>query len=288
MARAIKNVHLDRAQEKQKKQKKLLIGLSAVFLLAMVYEVPHTMKLMHHTAKPPVVSAQGAAPAVNPQATTTTQLPPQAAADQAAAGAQSGATTANTAIVTSVAATPDTGQLTQFERFASKDPFLQSVQKIGASSSSTSTQSAAPKAPTGTTATKPATTPPAPPPGSAVISVNGELMSVNVNTDFPTQGTVFSQVGAPLFHLVSLTQKTAKVAIAGGSYADGAPTITLNVGQPLTLQNTADGTRYTLLLEPQGTPVTQVTGSTGAVGSTTAAPATSTTPSVVPSTSSDG
>lgn len=287
MAREIKNVHLDRAQEKQKKQKKMLIVLSVVFLLAMVYEVPHTMKLMHHSAKAPVISAQGATPAVNPQATTTTQLPPQAAADQAAASAQSGSTTSNTSIVTSVAATPDTGQFTQFERFASKDPFLQSVQKIGASSSSTSTQPAAPKAPTGTAPTTPKA-PPAPPPGSAVISVNGELMSVNVGTDFPTQGTVFSQVGAPLFHLVSLTQKTAKVAIAGGSYADGAPTITLDVGQPLTLQNTADGTRYTLLLEPQGTQVTQPAGSTGAVGATTAAPSTSTTPSVVPSTSSDG
>src|SRR5579862_8826023 len=278
MAREIKNVHLDRAQEKQKKQKKLLIILSAVFLLAMVYEVPHTMKLMHHSAKPPVVSAQGAAPAANPQTSTTPQLPPQAAADQSAASAQSESTASNQPIVTAVAVKPDTGQFTQFERFASKDPFLQSVQKLGGSSSSSSSSSSS------TTPTSPKT-PTAPPPSSAVISVNGELMAVNVNSDFPTQGTVFSQVGAPLFHLVSLTQKTAKVAIAGGSYADGSPTITLQVGQPLTLQNTADGTRYTLVLEPQGTQVPQATGSTGATPATGTVPPASTTPSVVPSTS---
>jgi hypothetical protein len=75
---------------------------------------------------------------------------------------------------------------------------------------------------------------------------------------------------------VSLTQKSAKVAIAGGSYADGAPAMTLTVGTPVTLQNTADGTRYTLLLEPQGT---QVPASTTPTGTTPAA----TTPSVVPS-----
>ena len=285
MAREIKNVHLDRAQEKQKKQKKLLIVLSAVFLLAMVYEVPHTMKLMHHSAKPPVVSAQGAAPAANPQASTTPQLPPQALAGGSTADTQSGTASAQP-IVTSVAVQAGTGQLTQFERFASKDPFLQSVQKIGgsSSSSSSSSQPATPKTPTGTTTTTP--TPPAPPPGSAVISLNGELMSVNVDSDFPTQGTVFGQVGAPLFHLVALTQKTAKVSIAGGSYSDGAATITLHVGQPVTLQNTADGTRYTLVLEPQGTQVPQASGSTGSTTVTTTP--TSTTPSVVPPSSSDG
>ena len=45
-----------------------------------------------------------------------------------------------------------------------------------------------------------------------------------------TSGAVFQQAGIALFHLVSLTQKSAKVAIAGGSYADGAPALTLTVG----------------------------------------------------------
>jgi hypothetical protein len=115
-----------------------------------------------------------------------------------------------------------------------------------------------------------------------VISINGELMSVAVDTDFPTSGVVFTQAGgAPIFHLLSLTQKTAKVTIAGGSYADGAAALTLTVGQPVTLQNTADGTRYTLLLEPQGTPVPPPT-------STTPTSTTTTPPSLVPSSSPSG
>jgi hypothetical protein len=56
-----------------------------------------------------------------------------------------------------------------------------------------------------------------------------------------------------MFQLVALTATVAKVAVAGGSYASGAPTLTLKVNTPVTLVNTADGTRYTLTLLPQGT-----------------------------------
>ena len=253
MARKIKNVALDRAQEKQKKQKKMLLILLPVLVGALALEVPKTMKLMSHNAKPPVVSAQGAAPAVNPVATTTT--PPQALAEQPQ---QSASSASAQSIVASVPVQADTGQFTQFERFASKDPFLQSVQRLGGPAAAPAPKTAK------TPKTLPAQpkAPPAPPPSSAVISVNGELMMVNVDSDFPTSGTVFDQVGAPLFHLLSLTAKSAKVAIAGGSYADGAPSLTLKVGEPVTLQNTADGSRYTLVLEPQGTLVPAPTTTT--------------------------
>jgi hypothetical protein len=270
MARKVKNVALDRAQEKAKKQKKMAIVLCAVLALVLVYEVPHTMKLMHPAAKAPVVEASAtAAPAPNPAATTPTAGGPPAQSAPSPA-----TSTPAQSIVASVQPTVDPGQLTEFARFASKDPFLESVQKTSGSTAPTS--ASAPKAPKTAKAPK---APPAPPPGSAVISVNGELASVGVGMDFPTSGTVFNQVGAPLFHLLSLTQKTAKVTIAGGSYANGAQALTLTVGQPVTLQNTADGTRYTLLLEPQGTLVPTSTTPT----STTPAGA-STTPSVVPST----
>jgi hypothetical protein len=272
MARKTKNVALDRAQEKAKKQKRLAIILCSVLALVLVYEVPKTMKLMNSSAKAPIVETSASTPAApNPAAATSTQsggpsasLPPAAVASSAPAQS----------LVASVQVQPDPGQLTEFARFASKDPFIQSVQKAGAAaaaaSGSPSSKSAAPPK-TKTVAPK---TPPAPPPTAAVISINGELVSVTVDTDFPTSGTVFSQAGAPLFHLLSLTQKTAKVAIAGGSYADGAPALTLTVGTPVTLQNTADGTRYTLLLEPQGTQVPVSTTPTA----TTSAPV-----SVVPS-----
>ncbi len=52
----------------------------------------------------------------------------------------------------------------------------------------------------------------------------------------------------PTFRLVSLTKKTAKIAIAGGSLEGGSQTVTLKKNVPLTLMNTADGTRYVLRL----------------------------------------
>jgi len=273
MARKAKNVALDRAQEKAKKQKKVAIVLFAVLALVLVFEVPKTMKLMNSGAKAPVVEASASTPAApNPTVTTSTPGGPSAALPPSGT-----ASTPAQSIVASVQVKPDPGQLTEFAHFETKDPFLQSVQKSGATaatgSPSTSKSGTAPK--TKVTAPK---TPPAPPPSAAVISINGELVSVTVDTDFPTAGTVFSQAGAPLFHLVSLTQKSAKVAIAGGSYADGAPAITLTVGKPVTLQNTADGTRYTLLLEPQGTIVPTSTTQTS----------TTSTLSVVPSSGSGG
>jgi hypothetical protein len=51
--------------------------------------------------------------------------------------------------------------------------------------------------------------------------------------------------------------------------------VTLRVNKPVTLMNTADGTRYKLILKPQGTPVA---GDAAAVTTTTATP-TGTTPS---------
>ncbi len=276
MARKAKNVALDRAQVKAKKQKKLAIILCSVLALVLVYEVPKTMKLMSSAPAAPVVETSAATPpAPNPAAPASagqsTSLPPVAA--QSAAPAQS--------LVASVPVQPDPGQLTEFAQFASKDPFLDSVQKTGVAAAPTGSS---PKTSAGqpTTKTTVPKTPPAPPPTTAVISINGELTSVTVGTDFPLAGVVFQQAGnSALFHLVSLTQKSAKVAIAGGSYANGAPALTLTVGTPLTLQNTASGTRYTLLLEPQGTQVpasTTPTGTTPAV--TPTAPA-----SVVPSSS---
>lgn len=255
MARAKKNVHLDRQQAKAKKQKKLAIALSAVLVLVLVLEVPKTLKLMNpHPAAPVVNSSASAPPAANPAAPASTSSSGSTTPPPAATPA-----TPATALVNAVQVQPDPGQLTEFAHFASKDPFNTSVQPATAAVPPPASASKKKKAPSAPSVPK---APPAPPPGSAVISVNGELMNVSINTDFPTSGTVFNEVGAPLFHLVSLTQTSAKVSIAGGSYADGSAALNLVVGTPVTLQNTADGKRYTLLLEPQGTQVTTTTSST--------------------------
>ena len=50
--------------------------------------------------------------------------------------------------------------------------------------------------------------------------------------------------------------KSVEIGIAGGEYAGGGETITLGLGKKITLQNTADGSRYELeLLAIQGQPV---------------------------------
>ena len=93
----------------------------------------------------------------------------------------------------------------------------------------------------------------------------GTLMSVAVGTDFP-QPTASDSSAQPMFHLISLTAHTARISIVGGAYSNGAGSVTLRENRPLTLMNTADGTRYRLVLKPQGTPVS---GTPGSGGSTT-------------------
>ncbi len=73
-----------------------------------------------------------------------------------------------------------------------------------------------------------------------MIAVNGESEEVKVGGKFPAS--------SPTFVLISLTKTTAQVGIAGGSLESKKQTVTLKKGVPLTLMNTADGTRYVLRL----------------------------------------
>jgi hypothetical protein len=84
---------------------------------------------------------------------------------------------------------------------------------------------------------------PAPPPAAATtISINGVEQPVVTGTPFPED--------QPTFELVSVGQdgKSVQIGVAGGSLAGGAVTVKLTIGKPVTLQNTADGSRYKLEL----------------------------------------
>jgi hypothetical protein len=72
------------------------------------------------------------------------------------------------------------------------------------------------------------------------ILVNGVASKVGVAGTFPS--------GAPVFRLVSYRAGSAQVGIVGGSYASGGSTLTLEVGHPVTLQNSTDGKQYKLEL----------------------------------------
>jgi len=278
----------DLAKEKAAKQKKIAIVGGVLFLAVLGIQGPKMLKMMHPHAAQPAASA--------PAATTATVTPtdPNSLAAPTLAGAPTDTTQTSTTsgdLVSAVPLTVDPGQLKTFQQFASKDPFASrapTAATAGGSKPRSGAQAASkPGHQTTTTGAPSSQTAPPPPaagssggataPSVAVISLNGELMAVNVDADFPTSGTVFSRSGS-VFHLVSLTASTAKVAIAGGSYADGAATVTLKLRAPLTLQNTADGSKYTLILEPPDTPVTATAGSASAPTSTTPS-------SVVPSAS---
>jgi hypothetical protein len=243
---------------KAKKQKMIAIVGGVLLLGLMAFQVPRTMKMLN--AKPPAqpvpVAAATAVPTSDPSI-----LPTPGTAGGVATPAPSGGGTGSL-ISSDIAPPPQAGQLIAFGRFSSKDPFKQQVDPdalqtggTGDSGGTGSTPGSSPSTP----GSQPATgggggvvqptvpggsTPPSAPAGSAVISVNGTEEQVAVKANFPKD--------QPVFTLVSLSGGMAKVAIAGGALASGAPTLTLKKGKAVSLVNTADGTRYELKLVSVG------------------------------------
>jgi len=260
---------LDRAA-KEKRQKIILV-VGGVLLLGLVaIQGPKTMKMLN--AKPPADESHGTTTTTSSTDTAITAAPtgPGGIVTATATGTATVAPTAQaTAVVTpggigiantTVAAAADAGQFVSFSRFKSKDPFVQQVAAAGsapaasattpASTPATATAPATSAVPTQTPATAPSTpqtnvvpvTPaaPAPKPTSAEIAVDGIVETVAVKASFPKAN--------PTFTLVSLTKTGARIGIVGGSYSGGDATVTLKRGKTLTLENTADGSRYKLRL----------------------------------------
>ncbi len=229
---------------KAKRQKLIAIGGGVLLVLLLAFEIPHTLKLMRQ-----VQGTSSSAPATT---TSTTTPAPAAPTDGslAAPTLATGTPTTSTPVSTNGLADtepppqPQSGQLVSFDRFVSKDPFKQQLDvgpggsSSGSSSTTTTPGSGSAVPPAGGGPQPP--TPPTANPTSASISVNGVAETVQVGGAFPA--------AQPFFKLVSLTADAAKIGIAGGSLASGAPTVTLEQGKKLTLQNTADGTRYELEL----------------------------------------
>lgn len=209
------------------KRTKIIAGVLGVVLIGVLaWQIPSLMSTLNK--KPPPNNV--AAPA------------PPATGAPVAGGPVTGvpATPAGSATLVDSDPSPQpaSGQLLSFDRFTSKDPFLQQ-----------GTAETAGPAPTQPKTPQPPPPPPTPAPApkapsgkltSARISVNGEAEKVSVGATFPAAD--------PVFRLVSLTKTSAKIAIAGGSLSTGDSAVTLTKGKKLTLMNTADGTRYELLL----------------------------------------
>jgi hypothetical protein len=260
---------VDPLKAKQAKQKKMAIGLCVVLAAVLVFQVPRTLKML----KGPQPVATAAPATTTGTATTPTAAPaaaPVAGAPVAATGLPPAAGEAQPAVLvdSDTPAAADAGQLRSFERFQTKDPFVQQDAKVEAPPTAPKPETtpevdvktpaagggSVVTAPGSTTTpgsstpgtTTPSTTPEAPVAALAAttsISVNGVAEDVATEASFPA--------ASPVFVLVSLGKdgKSVQIGIAGGSYADGAATIKLVLGKPLTLRNTADGTTYVLVLK---------------------------------------
>jgi hypothetical protein len=243
---------------KEARQKKIAIVGAVLLVVIGAIQVPRTLKLLNGgdevvAAPPAVTSTTGADGGL--------ALPPVEAGETGAAAGGGAADGAAEATVDGGPA-PVAGQLVTFTRFASKDPFVQQLDgaagepagaggaKSGADGSADGSPDAGDvgtggSAPGGGTSTGgssggSATTSPT----RATIAVGGVRETVSVGGDFPA--------ASPLFRLVGLTAKAARIGIAGGSYAGGEAAQTVALGRTLVLQNTADGTRYELTLVSVG------------------------------------
>jgi hypothetical protein len=261
------------------KRQKVLVAVGGVLLLGVLaFQVPRTMKMLKQQN-----GTASSTPATTTTSSTTagsTPLAPPSLGGSAAApasasvpgGGSVAATSADGVTDPSNPLPPSAGQLVSFSNFKGKDPFHQQIASdcasdpasgapaacasastsgsAASSSSATSSsdgQATKKSAATGLTGTKLAVAAPklvAAKPTTAMISVNGATETVSVGNSFPSS--------SPVFTLVSVTTGAAKIGIAGGSYANGAQTVTVKKGKTVTLMNTADGTRYVLRLVATG------------------------------------
>jgi hypothetical protein len=241
---------------KQREKRAKVAAIVGVLVLALVaaYEIPAVMKATK-APPPPVQSSAGAAAG----SSTGESLPNITGGASGSVPTSSGSS--GQLVDTDVPPPSADGQLVSFSAFASKNPFWPQVSTAQGASATTTTPSsantqgaAAPAGPTtqpavpGSTvvppaqapATTTATTTTAAPQPAVAISVNGVVLHVASQGTFPA--------GAPVFRLASWTHNSAQVAIVGGSYASGGSTLTLHIGQALTLENQSDSKRYKLEL----------------------------------------
>jgi hypothetical protein len=245
------------AKEKAAKQRKMLLVLMLPLGLSGFYAY-HTLAKAH----------QSSSSAPPPAATTTSTSP---------ASTAPGSTTASPvpAAAPGVVQAPD-GKLTSFALLRSRDPFSGAV---GESSPSIPAipppqpvqpkpQPVKPKPvqpqpvkpqpkksqPKETQPVKPQKKKLGPPPKTAVLSYDGMLIEVRLHKTFGEAPVSFGEPPQPLFWVVTLTHKTARIVVVGKQRAK-----TLKVDVPLTLAD-LNGTLHTLMLLPQGTPLPPAPG----------------------------
>jgi hypothetical protein len=255
---AAKKKRIDPVKQREKRVKIAAIVGGVLMVLVGAYEIPPMLAIMNQ--KPPAGSTYDPGPSLTPGG-----LPNVAAGGPTAATATSGQL-----VDTDIPPVSGAGQLVSFSVFETKNPFTPQVSAASGTAATTTSPTTANKpgadVPATTTTVTPGTTttpttPTTPPGVSAVPSTQGPpgtattttaaqpTVSLSVNgvvSHVATGGTFPS--GSPVFRLSSWTKGSAQVAIVGGSYASGTGTLTLRVGEAVTLENQTDGKRYKLEL----------------------------------------
>lgn len=219
------------ARAKAEKQKKRLLILILPLGLALFYA--------YHT-----VSKLNQSPSATPPAATTSTTSSPSAPSASSASATPGTTTPLPPQTAAPTAPPAT-KLTSLSLLPSRDPFSASRQSPTIPSVNPVQQKQS-----------------SPPPTSAVIALDRTLLRVHLHANFGHAGGAKPQ---PLFRVVSLTSKTAKISILGKRRQHP---YTLQVDAPRVLSG-SDGNLYVLMLLPQGTPVPAAVPRTKTASTTT-------------------
>lgn len=273
----------DLKAQKARKQK-IILAVGGVLLIGVLaLQLP---KLLKHSSS---ASATPAATITSPDGTTT---PPAGSTTtpvstpSAPVNVSASKNSAQLAgVVLSPATTPDAGkgQLWSFSRFKAKDPFVPQV-KEGSGSSTTTASSpsggttATPGGTTGASGNSGGSSTPVAPLAYATLFVNGHPQQLTLKQQFPKAD--------PIFVLVKLVGKNARIGVAGGSFTAGN-TVLLQLGKKVTLMNTTTGQRYVVKLVYVGsTPETiaPFKAGTTAAATTTAATTSSGATTAIPGT----
>ena len=255
------------AKQKAARQKKMVFILLPILLVLVVWQGPGMLKAFSGGTEPPPEAAPPPATATEPAASAPDTDPATGAAPTTAAGAPSAPSPEGAAALpeTHVPPAADAGQLVSFDRFVGKDPFKQQVvaksDDAGSSGGSgagggTGKTVAPPPAPVKAPASGGSATPsisptPSAPTGggssertSATIEVNGTREKVSVASTFPEVD--------PIFRVVSISAKSAKIELVTGEFSSGTTSLTLKLRKPLTLVSQPDGIRYVVTLLATG------------------------------------
>ena len=225
-------------EAKDRRTKKVALGLSVVLVAVLAFEVPKMLHNGSSSSTPP--AATTTAGTYTTPSSTSTAAPTTATGTAAAAGLS----TASMKLPNSDALPQQSkGTLYSFSHFSGKNPFRQQVSNTAPTASSTSgSGTTSPQKPVGqtTAAIKKQSGRLLAQTGAARISVNGQVQVVRVGATFPSSN--------PLFRLVSLAHGGVRIGIASGSYSSGAHTVALTPVRTVTLVDQADGVRYKIRL----------------------------------------